>query len=230
MKHHLRRRLAAAVTIGSGLTLSGAALADGGIAVGGTPLPVGAPAVSVSASANAQGPPAPATSVTASAGISTPAAPGRAHPRRGKHSATRTLASTAPDCTTNCSGLPLDFITSNDCTGELVEITGLYHVAVSTTTNGTTVTMTVNSNYQNSSGVALVTGTRYQANLTDNEYQRVYTLGVASDESISDNYELVSLSPTPNMIVRFAFSLHIDESGLATVGVNSVSANCSSSG
>jgi len=207
MTHYLRRRLAAAVAIGSGLALWGSALAYGGIVVAGTPLPVGVPAVAVSATATAH--------------------PGPAHPRRGTHSATRTLASTVPNCTTNCSGIPVDFVSPNDCTGELVEIIGFFHVAVSTATSGTTVTMTAHTNYQNSSGVALITGTRYQANLTDNEYQRISTLGVAADESIADNYELVSLSPTPNMIVRFGFSVHVDELGMPTIGVNSMSAKCS---
>ena len=79
-------------------------------------------------------------------------------------------------------------------------------------------------------GVSLTTGTRYQANLTDNEYQRTSTLGVAADFSINDDYELVSLSPTPNMIVRFAFSVHIGENGIATPGVNSMSAKCAGAG
>jgi hypothetical protein len=164
------------------------------------------------------------------AGLMLPAsavAGGNAH---HKAKPARTLASQAPNCTTNCAGLPLDFLAPNDCTGEFVEIFGVFHLVATTSTSGGTLTLTVNTNYQNSSGVALVTGTKYQANNTDHQYERLNPLGVAVDERFDDNYELISLSPTPNMIVHFAFHVHVDEFGVPTVGVDRVDANCQGAG
>jgi len=36
----------------------------------------------------------------------------------------------------NCSGLPLNVVSTNTCTGDIVNITGFYHVLVQTTTSG----------------------------------------------------------------------------------------------
>ena len=158
------------------------------------------------------------------------AAPTHAHAHSHATAHVRVTASTAPNCSTNCANIPFDLLAVNDCTNETVEITGFMHLVATTSISGDTVTMTASTNYQNTSGVALVTGTRYQANDTDHQYQRFDPFPTDVTESFDDNYELVSLSPTPNMIVHFKYHVHIDVFGVPTVGVDQIDAKCAGAG
>jgi hypothetical protein len=147
--------------------------------------------------------------------------------------------STAPDCAVdplhvNCAQLPLDFITTNDCITPppFVEILGVYHVVAQTTENpdGTT-TMKAYTNFQNSFGQTVsVNPTKYQANLTDHEYERIDPTGVALDEAFDENYELISNDSSPNMLVRFDFRVHVDAFGVPTVSISGTSAKCAGQG
>jgi hypothetical protein len=149
----------------------------------------------------------------------------------GSSAPQRALAASTPQCTPgptlNCADLPLDFLTTNTCTGEMVNITGVYHVLVKTATSSSgTVTSSAYTNYQNARGVAVPSGTTYQANLTDHEYDRTDPLGATIDQDFDENYELISNAPTPNMLVHFRFHMHVDALGVPTVSIQGTDARC----
>jgi hypothetical protein len=142
-----------------------------------------------------------------------------------------TAAAATPSCSPgpqlNCVALPLDFTAVNDCTGDLVAITGVYHILAQTTVNKDgTITTLAYTNYQDSLGVAVPSLTKYQANLTDHQFQRTDPISPALDFNIDDNFELISNAPTPNMLVHFRFHLNIDESGFPTISIRGTDARC----
>src|SRR5688572_20998212 len=140
----------------------------------------------------------------------------------------RSAASCVPGPTMNCAGLPLNFADNNDCTGDVVYITGFYHLLVQTTTSGDgTIRTKAYTNFQNSSGVAVPSGLKYQANLTEHTYERVDPFPGEVDMEVRDNYELISQGPSANMIVRFRFRMHVDALGFPTVSVSGTEARCS---
>jgi len=140
----------------------------------------------------------------------------------------RTSLSCDPTATSmNCVGLPLQFVGNNTCTGDVVYITGVYHVLVQTTNSGDgTIRTKAYTNWQNSSGVAVPSGLKYQGNLTDHMYERVDPFPSEIDMEVRDNYELVSQGSTPNMIVRFRFRMHVNAFGVPTVSVTGTEARC----
>jgi hypothetical protein len=186
---------------------------------------------------------------------STPTSGGTAPASGGTTVGASATFSTTPDCSAdplhvNCAQLPLDFITTNDCIvpPPFVEILGVYHVAAQTTvnSNGTT-TLKAYTNYQNSFGQTVVpidvtnfdvnnpstftqapNPTKYQANLTDHEYERTDPSNTAIDESFDETYELISNDSTPNMLVHFGLKIHIDTNGVPVVVIGSPTAKCTS--
>jgi hypothetical protein len=145
-----------------------------------------------------------------------------------------TLFAPAPDCSTssgiNCASLPLELLTVNTCTDDVVEILGTFHITVQVTVSGDVTTTKAYQNYQNASGFAVNMPTRkYSASFTDHQYSREDATPMTADVSVDDNYELVSNDSSPNMIVRFHSTIHFSN-GIPIVNIDSVDAKCAGEG
>jgi hypothetical protein len=98
-------------------------------------------------------------------------------------------------------------VVSNSCTGEAVLVTGVMHVTENVADNHDYVYV----NWQNTRGVALVTGTPYQAN----DVTHLVTSATSSGSTtyFQDEFELVSLGPSPNLLVHMRVGLSVDKNG-----------------
>jgi hypothetical protein len=97
-------------------------------------------------------------------------------------------------------------VISNTCTGEAVLVTGVMHVSETVADNHDYLQV----NWQDTRGVALVTGTLYQANDSSHLVSR-QTSGTTT--YFQDEFELVSLAATPNLLVHMRVGLSIDRNG-----------------
>lgn len=102
---------------------------------------------------------------------------------------------------------PFSDVLTNTCTGEAVLVTGTMHVAEAASSNHDYLQV----NWQNVRGVALVTGTPYQANDSSHLVARDTSSG--STTYFQDEFELVSLGATPNLLVHMRVGLSIDKNG-----------------
>jgi hypothetical protein len=104
-----------------------------------------------------------------------------------------------------CADVVVEKTASNDCTGEVVVLSGTIHVAVFEDENQ----FRIHTNWQDVSGVAAVTGTIYQAN----EATRLYEVARPSGSFsfvLQDERTLVSKSGLQNFILREYFAITTD--------------------
>lgn len=103
--------------------------------------------------------------------------------------------------------VPFSDVVANSCTGEAVLVTGVMHVTENVADNHDYVYV----NWQNTRGVALVTGNPYQANDVTHLVARENSSG--STTYFQDEFELVSLGPSPNLLVHMRVGLSFDRNG-----------------
>jgi hypothetical protein len=226
MWHVLARHAASAAAIAAGLVFPAGALAGGGISVGNPAAPAVAavPAIAALPAAGdnvAVGTATPKAPVTVSVGVS---------PRPRHHKAVARVRVEASTTCLSCTDIPFDFVTQNTCTGDVVDVSGMIHLLDTMTVNGDgTMTLKAYENFQNMKGVSVdpIDGPNYQANDTQQQYERTDPFPSDITERFAEHYELVSLSPTPNMIFDFVYHVHIDSTGAMTVGVDQIDAKCS---
>jgi hypothetical protein len=103
--------------------------------------------------------------------------------------------------------VPFTITVPNPCTGEEVVVTGKMHMLVVSNDNKFEIT----TNWTDTTGIALVSGTKYQANETTHFYV-VSAPGDSFTVALHDSFELVSLSPTPNFLVHVTIGVRFDPS------------------
>jgi len=110
---------------------------------------------------------------------------------------------------------------SDTCTGDMVFVTGDMHMT--TIRSGTKVEM--QTNWQDTTGVGLPSGTQYQPN----DANHLYILSVPKGTvtiALRDSFELVSLDNTPNLLVHMLLSTTFVD-GIPTDAQMQGSATCS---
>jgi hypothetical protein len=101
-----------------------------------------------------------------------------------------------------CADVVVQKIAENQCTGEVIDLSGTIHVAVFQDENQ----FRIHTNWQDVAGVALVTGTIYQAN----EATRMYQVDRPSGSStfvLQDERTLLSQGSGDNFILREYFEI-----------------------
>jgi hypothetical protein len=106
--------------------------------------------------------------------------------------------------------IPYAATLANTCTGEAVAVTGVLHVTLNAVA-GDNAHSYAQTNWQDTRGVALVTGTPYQAN--DSNHLVVSDNSSGTTTYFQDEFELVSLGPTPNLLVHMRVGISFDKNG-----------------
>jgi hypothetical protein len=116
--------------------------------------------------------------------------------------------------------LPLDFIRSADCTGELVELNGTIHLVSQTQPDGSVVG---HFNYQGVTGVGLTSGITYYATAVDHFY-----LSAPFPWSINSmrNFRLISQRGDSNLLVTILYHITVNANGEVTVSIDSLEMQC----
>jgi hypothetical protein len=104
-----------------------------------------------------------------------------------------------------CADVAVQKTASNPCTGEVVVLSGTIHVGVFEDANQ----FRIHTNWQDVRGVALVTGTIYQANEATRQYQVLRPSGSFSFV-LQDERTLVSQGGLDNFILREYFKITTD--------------------
>jgi hypothetical protein len=115
------------------------------------------------------------------------------------------------------SDMPLDFIRSADCTGELVEISGMIHFVNQTRADGSVIG---HFNYQNVTGLGLTSGHTYQTSAVDH-----IQLG-GSDVTSVANFYLISRGSGSNLLVQVLYHITINGNGDVTVSIDDLNTQC----
>jgi hypothetical protein len=129
------------------------------------------------------------------------------------------------DVTTN-STVPVDIVVLVPCTGDLVELTGQFHVLVSVTANGNHLAGRALVQPQGVTGIDLATGASYQGTgQTLTRFSETLTNGVAQ-ETFVNNFKLIGQGSVPNYLVHENTHVTIRPDGSATAIVDSFSISC----
>jgi hypothetical protein len=100
---------------------------------------------------------------------------------------------------------PYSDVLENTCNGETVAVTGESHVVYVVNDNK----LEIKINWPDTSGVALGTGTLYQAN--DATHDLLFSItGNRFTVGFQDSFELVSLDKTSNLLVHVSVDMTID--------------------
>jgi hypothetical protein len=164
------------------------------------------------------------TCVTACTTPSDPTLPEVTRLARSTHPANAQTA--APASSTRASGgaasstLPLHFIRSNECNGELVELTGVIHLVSHLKADGTVVG---HFNYQRVVGRGLTSGLRYHAAAVDH-----FRLPAPFPSSIHSvrSFRLISEGASSNPLVQVLFHLVVDAQGRVVAEIDELRMNC----
>jgi hypothetical protein len=126
----------------------------------------------------------------------------------------------APLWAATSTKIPLDFIRSNDCTGEQVELSGTIHLVSQQQSDGSVVG---HFNYQNVSGVGLTSGTTYRASTVD-------TVRLAapfpSDITSVGSFHLIGQGENDNLLVNALFHITVNANGEVTASIDDTSIRC----
>ena len=116
--------------------------------------------------------------------------------------------------------LPLHAIRSGDCTGELVELTGIIHLVSHTQQDGSVIG---HFNYQNVTGIGLTSGIRYHVSAVDH-----FHLSASIQSSVHSvrNFHLISEGSSDNLLVQGLYIINVNANGEVTVEVDDLSMVC----
>jgi len=117
--------------------------------------------------------------------------------------------------------LPLYFLRSADCTGEIVEITGTIHVVNQTQADGSVIG---HFNYLNVSGVGLTSGNTYQTNAVDH-----FRLSAPFPSSINSvqSFLLISRGSSSNLLVTVLYHITVNANGEVATSIDDLTMQCS---
>ena len=116
--------------------------------------------------------------------------------------------------------IPLFFLRSADCTGEVVEIRGAIHLVNQTQTDGRVIG---HFNYQNVSAVGLTSGTIYRVSSVD---QTSLASPFPSDITSVQSFHLISLGSSSNLLVHVLFHITVNAEGEVTASISDLDMQC----
>ena len=116
--------------------------------------------------------------------------------------------------------IELNAIRSNDCSGELVQLSGLIHFVSQTQQNGDIVG---HFNYQAVTGLGLISGTRYHVSTIDQ-----FHLAAPFPSSIYSvrSFRLISEGGADNLLVRSLFLITVNANGEIAVTIDELTTSC----
>jgi hypothetical protein len=116
--------------------------------------------------------------------------------------------------------LPLYFLRSADCTGEIVEISGTIHMLNQIQADGSVMG---HFNYLNVSGVGLTSGNTYQANAVD--HVRLSAPFPSSITSVR-SFLLISRGSSSNLLVTILYHVTVNANGEVTISIDDLNTQC----
>jgi len=116
--------------------------------------------------------------------------------------------------------IPLHFIRSADCTGELVEIGGTIHVVNQTQADGSVMG---HFNYQDITGLGLTSELIYQTTAVD--HVRLSAPFPSSITSVR-SFHLISRGAESNLLVTVLYHITVDGNGEVTAFIDELSMQC----
>jgi hypothetical protein len=126
----------------------------------------------------------------------------------------------APLLAATSTKIPLDFIRSNDCTGEQVKLSGTIHLVSQTQRDGSVVG---HFNYQNVSGVGLTSATTYRASTVDSFRLKA---PFPSDITSVSSLHLIGQGTEDNLLVNVLFHVTVDANGEVRASIDDLSIQC----
>lgn len=114
--------------------------------------------------------------------------------------------------------LPLYFLRSADCTGEVVEVSGTLHLVSQTQMDGSVIG---HFNYADVTGVGLSSGSQYRANSVDH-----VRLSAASDVHSIRSFRLINLGAGSNLLVSVTYHITVNATGELTVSIDDLRTQC----
>jgi hypothetical protein len=118
--------------------------------------------------------------------------------------------------------MPLHFLRSADCTGEIVEISGTLHMVNQLQADGSVIG---HFNYQDVSGVGLTSGAVYRVAAVDH-----FRLSAPFPSSIasSSSFHLLSRGAESNLLVTVFYHITVNANGEVTASIDDLSVQCTS--
>jgi hypothetical protein len=112
------------------------------------------------------------------------------------------------------------FLRSADCTGEVVEISGIIHFVNQTQRDGTFVG---HFNYQNVTGLGLTSGTIYKVSTV---YQIQASEPFPSTFNLIQGFHLISKGSDSNLLITILFHITVNANGEVTATIEDAHAQC----
>ena len=118
------------------------------------------------------------------------------------------------------SDLPLYFLRSGDCTGEMVEISGTIHMVNQIQADGSAMG---HFNYQDVRGIGLSTGNLYQVAAVDHiRLSAPFPSSINSVRSIL----LISRGSSSNLLIHVAYHITMSQDGKMTAFIEDLDIRC----
>jgi hypothetical protein len=116
--------------------------------------------------------------------------------------------------------MPLYFLRSADCTGEIVEISGTLHMVNEIQADGSVIG---HFNYMNVSGMGLTSGNIYQTNAVDH-----FRLSAPFPSSIASmrSFLLISRGASSNLLVTVLYHITVNANGEVTISIDDLNTQC----
>ncbi len=116
--------------------------------------------------------------------------------------------------------MPVHFLRSADCTGEVVEISGTIHLVNQTQADGSVVG---HFNYQNVSGVGLTSGNLYRVSAVDHfRLSSPFPTDVTSVQS----FRLINHGAESNLLVTVLHHITVNANGEVTASIDDLTMQC----
>lgn len=143
------------------------------------------------------------------------------------HAPLATTAHAQANTTTTNQTLTLSNVTVNACNGEPVALTGRIHLVTHFTQSSSGSTnFTLHSNYEEVQGTGQQTQTLYRG-VSSNTHKDTNNGPTPQFEFTNvDRFRLISLGPSPNLIVNTTVHTTVNSNGEATSTVSNFTVNC----
>jgi hypothetical protein len=116
--------------------------------------------------------------------------------------------------------LPLYFLRSADCTGEVVEISGTIHMVNQSQADGSVIGQ---FNYQDVTGLGLTSGNIYRVSAVDHvRLQAPFPASILSVQS----FRLISPGAESNLLVQVLYRITVNGNGEVTVAIDELNTQC----
>jgi hypothetical protein len=116
--------------------------------------------------------------------------------------------------------MPVHFLRSADCTGEVVEISGTVHMVNQSQADGSVIG---HFNYQDVSGAGLTSGIVYRVTAVDHVRLRApFPSSISSVQS----FRLISQGAGSNLLVTVLYHITVNASGEVTASLDNLDMQC----